>query len=371
MVETKEKNRRHRQIIKWAIAVSIPALMILLYYIFSSRRDWANAAVAAVSRPLRDALGTVFSIVPFSVMELMYIAVGLFFIGFIIRTVVRTVKSEKKLFTALRGAVVLILVVAYIFASYLWLLGIDYQSDSFTDKSGLEVGEVSTEELYVVTKYFVENALALSGTVERDDDGHFAEDIDSFFDNSTGIYDQLSEEFPFLECESRRPKKMALFSWVMSRMGFTGIYFPFTGESNINIDAPLCMMPFTVAHELAHQRGVYAEQEANFLGVAACVSSGDPVYTYSGYLSGSLYLLNALYRADRDLWRELHDMISGYMLVDWDDNNEYWDSMESAVTAVSESVYDGYLKANGQDMGMQSYGACVDLLVAYYLPAVS
>ncbi len=356
-----------KQLVIWSIGVAIPAVLIILYYIFSSKRQWANAAVAAISRPLRDALGALFSHIPFSVMEIMYTVAGLLLIGFIIKTIVLIVKSKKKLYVALRRVLILLLTAVYIFAAYLWLLGIDYKSDSFTDKSGIEIGGITTSELYTVTKYFIESALSMSDAVERDEDGHFSESIDSIFDSSATIYDSLIQEYSFLDCESRRPKKMILYSKIMSYMGFTGVYFPFTGESNINIDAPRCMIPFTVAHELAHQRGVYAEQEANFLGIAACISSGNPVYAYSGYLSGSLYLLNALYRADRGLWQELHSMISGNMLIDWNDNNAYWDSMESAVTAVSESVYDGYLRANGQELGMASYGACVDLLVTYYL----
>ena len=367
------KNKRkinYVKTLKWSAAVIIPAAAIILYYIFSSRRDWANTAVASISRPSRDALGSICALVPFSVMELMYTVAGIFLIVYIVRSIFLIAKGEKKLCLFLRRTAILFLILVYIFSAYLWLLGIDYQSDSFSDRSGIRAGSISTEDLYTVSKYFVENALALADSVKRDDEGHFNEDPDIYFDRSSQIYDQLITEFPFLECESRPPKKMALYSRIMSHMGFTGVYFPFTGESNINMDAPGCMMPFTVAHELAHQRGVYSEQEANFLGVAACVSSGDAVYTYSGYLSGSLYLLNALYRADRDLWSQLRSLISGYMLIDWNDNNEYWDSMESVVTTVSEKVYDGYLKANGQEMGMRSYGACVDLLVAYYLPKV-
>ena len=357
-----------KKLVIWSIGVAIPAVLIILYYIFSSKRQWANAAVASVSRPLRDALGSLFSLVPFSVMEIMYTAAGLLLIWFITKTVLLIVKSKKKLYVALRRILILLLTAAYIFAAYLWLLGIDYKSDSFTDKSGIEIDSITASELYTVTKYFIESALSTSDAVQRDEEGHFSESIDSIFDSSATIYDSLIQEYSFLDCKSRSPKKMILYSKIMSYMGFTGVYFPFTGESNINIDTPRCMIPFTVAHELAHQRGVYAEQEANFLGIAACISSGNPVYAYSGYLSGSLYLLNALYRADRVLWQELHSMISGSMLIDWNDNNAYWDSMESAVTTVSESVYDGYLRANGQELGMASYGACVDLLVTYYLP---
>lgn len=42
----------------------------------------------------------------------------------------------------------------------------------------------------------------------------------------------------------------------MSRINYTGFFFPYTAEANVNVDSPLCMLPSTIAHELAHQRGV-------------------------------------------------------------------------------------------------------------------
>ena len=60
-----------------------------------------------------------------------------------------------------------------------------------------------------------------------------------------------------------------IFSGIMSAMGFTGVYFPFTGETNINIDAPQVFMPCTVAHEIAHQMGITSESECNFIGILA------------------------------------------------------------------------------------------------------
>ncbi len=354
--------------LKWVIASAPPALAIVLFVFFSRSRELANNAVRRFSRPAKDILGTVCSLIPFSVMELMYVALGVFLIVYIVLSVIRVVRDGRKLITALKRTGVLLLTVLYIFSAYLWLLGIDYHADSFADKSSISVSPVSVEELKTVTAYFVKNASQLAGTVQRDEDGHYAEDLDSVLSRSTSIYDELSEEFPFLSCTSRVPKKMLLFSKLSSFMGFTGVYFPFTGESNINIDAPGCLIPFTIAHELAHQRSIYAEQEANFLGVAACLSSGDTVYTYSGFLSGSIYLMNALYRADKESWRELSAEITGFMRTDWQDNSAYWDQFETKVTEVSESVYDSFLKVQGQELGMQSYGACVDLLTAYFYP---
>lgn len=351
---------------RWVIAALIPAVMVAVYLFFGREKARADWAVRAFSRPARDWLGAVNALVPFSVMELLYTAAGLGLLAFLIVTAVKTVKSRRKLAEFFRRLAALALAVLYILALYLWLWGIDYRSSSFSDREGFAVKGVSTEELYAATVFFVGRAMALADTVERDENGRFSENMTAYFGDTATLYDHLEAVFPSIEAESRRPKKMALYSEVMSATGFTGVYFPFTGESNINIAAPAAFIPCTVAHELAHQRGVYSEQECNFLGVAACVTSDLPVYRYSGYLAGSLYLMNALYRASPDLWREVRATFSGRYLTDWQENSEYWQRRETKVTTVSEKVYDTYLKANGQSMGIRSYGACVDLLVTFY-----
>ena len=70
-------------------------------------------------------------------------------------------------------------------------------------------------------------------------------------------------------------------STVLSAMDFTGFYFPFTGEANLNVDCPASFLPSTIVHEMAHQRGIASEQECNFIAIAVSLASGDPVYRYS------------------------------------------------------------------------------------------
>jgi len=218
--------------------------------------------------------------------------------------------------------------------------------------------------------------------VMRDEDGRFIEDRREFFGVSTQVYRNIAVEFPDLEGRLYAPKPM-MFSWLMSRTGYTGIYFALTGESNINVKAPACLMPATVAHEMAHQRGVFSEDEANFVGILACVTSGYPVYEYSGYLMGLVYLRNALFFADFQAWADIGDSLSFYVSRDLQENYDFWQSQKTVETGVDffdnvftavtesvsntvETVYDGYLKAQNQELGVRSYGACVDLLVEYY-----
>ena len=159
-------------------------------------------------------------------------------------------------------------------------------------------------------------------------------------------------------------------SGLMSRINFTGVYFPFTSETNINDQAPAVLIPSTIAHELAHQRGIAAEQEANFVAVRACLTSGNDIYAYSGALLAYIYLGNALYETDRDAWTEVYSSLSEEVRADLTANNLYWDQYHTKEAKAAEKVYETSLSSYNQDLGMRSYGACVDLLAADYMQQI-
>ena len=186
--------------------------------------------------------------------------------------------------------------------------------------------------------------------MERDENGLFAESLEEVFDRGPAVYENLVQEFPFLELEPSVRVKPLFFSRLQSILGFTGVYFPFTGEANV-------------------QRMVASEQEANFVGIAAAVTSGDPVFQYSGYLFGLVQLCNALAPVDRDAWNAIvQQYFTQELADDWNANNAYWAQLSSPVEEAAEQVYDSFLKGNGQELGIRSYGACVDLLTAYFGP---
>ena len=162
--------------------------------------------------------------------------------------------------------------------------------------------------------------------------------------------------------------KAMRFSRIMSALDFTGVYCAYTGESNVNVDSPACILPSTVAHELGHQRGFVSEQECNFLSILASTSSGLPAYEYSGWLQGYIYLGNALYPVDPDSYWAIREALPENVQQDLKENNEYWAQFRnSAARRASNKIYDGILKGYGDERGIQSYGTVVDLLVVYYL----
>ena len=105
------------------------------------------------------------------------------------------------------------------------------------------------------------------------------------------------------------------------------------------------------------------------MGIAAAVTGGDAVYQYSGYLMGLIQLCNALYPVDAQGWRDIVEQhFTPELAMDWNDNNAYWAALASPLEEAAGRAYDSFLKGNGQQLGMRSYGACVDLLVAYFSP---
>ena len=138
----------------------------------------------------------------------------------------------------------------------------------------------SAEALAAVTDWFAERVNETAPLTERDANGLFAVDKAEIFAGCSGLYDPLTERWPFLSGPERRPKP-AVYSKLKSAWGFTGYLCPLVGESTLNIDCPAVFLPVTIAHELAHQRGVAPEQEANFVGVMAATASDTAVRNIS------------------------------------------------------------------------------------------
>ena len=87
---------------------------------------------------------------------------------------------------------------------------------------------------------------------------------------------------------------------------------------------------------------------------------------HSGWLTGFGYLFNALLSADREAWQTIRDALPDTVVADLRADNAYWAQFRGVVSKVSDTVYDGFLKSNGDTDGSKSYGVVTDLLVAYF-----
>ena len=354
----------HKKLHIWLLA---DVGLLLAFFLLRGQESLMNAVADHFTGPLRRGLGKVCYLVPFSVMELVEALAVLAGLGYLVWSAAAVVRArgrrrERAYGLGMRAVCILLSV----WAGFCLLWGVNYWTDSFQDKSGIYAQPVALEDLRAVTAYFADRVSGTAGEVPRDDHGLFAVPREEILANSVHAYDGLTEAFPFLAFDDPGVKPMA-FSRLMSALDFTGFYSSFTGESNVNVDSPACMLPSTIAHELAHQRGFASEQECNFLAVLASTTCADPAYVYSGWLIGYVYLGNALYSQDPEAYWAIRETLPEEVRLDLAYNNAYWAQFQDTVVQkASNKVYDGVLKSYGDERGIQSYGTVVDLLVVYY-----
>ena len=339
--------------------------VIASYFALRSRRTVMQTLSDRLVRPWHRIMSRLCSFVPLSVAELLITIAVLLAVGYIVYCIVHLIRSPQRLQCLYRFALTCLAAFAVIYGGFCLLWGAYYYSADFEEQSGIRGAPASVEQLTTVTRWFTDLVNLYDARITRDDNGCFAEPLDDIFAASPELYAAVERKVPCLSGSALRAKPIR-FSRVMSYINFTGFFFPFTGEANINTDSPTCLVPSTIAHELAHQRGVAEEDEANFVAVLASLESEDPVFCYSACLLAYIHLGNALYSADRDAWAENYQRLAEGPRHDLAENNSYWEQFKTPVSTVSDQVYTGFLQSYGQTLGLKTYGKCVDLLIAYY-----
>ena len=318
-----------------------------------------------IVRPFHRFMASLTGGLPFSLAEVLIsagIVAGLaYLLYFILRLLLLPGRfaAVYRLFMTCAAAFVVI------YGGFCALWGVYYYTSDFEAQSGIRARPMTTGQLETVTRYFTDLVNEYAPLVPRDDGLVFAADQAEYFSRSAELYDAVARQIPCLSGDPV-PAKPFFFSRFMSHVNFSGFFFPFTAEANINVDCPGCLVPSTIAHEQAHQRGVAQEDEANFCAVLASLTDGDPVYCYSACLLAYIHLGIALYGADYDAWLNNYQRLCPEALADLSANSAYWAKFQTPVSRVSESVYTGFLHSYGQTLGLQTYGKCVDLLVTYY-----
>lgn len=317
---------------------------------------------------LRGALAYLTNIFPFSLSEiaLMLLPVAaIIFIILIIKGYLDRIKSPLRF-------IVTIISIASLFLSLFTLgFGVGYHTPPLDQMLGINKSEVSKEDLSDTSLWLVSK---INDEVENIEFEHqsFSVMPYSFGELNKKLnrsYDRLSDKYSFIPKLWSNAKPVIL-SEAMSYTHITGVYTYFSGEANVNINFPDYTIPFTTAHELAHQRGIAREDEANFIAFLVCAESGDPYIRYSGYLNLFEHMASPL-SSYKDLYSTVINQLDIRVRYEMRAYSKFFEKYrDSTVGKVSETVNNSYLQSVGTQ-GTKSYGMVVDLAIAYLKDEIS
>ena len=173
--------------------------------------------------------------------------------------------------------------------------------------------------------------------------------------------DERAQEYYKIYTDSRTrahgiKAKPSIFGYWMQHLAIQGYYNPFTGEAQVNRFLPPFMLPFVICHEMAHQAGIAAEDDANLLAYAVGTAPiNDSLFRYSSYLNLWLYTHARLRQKDSSLAKTLRAQLNPLNISHLDTLKAIRRRYDSDVAEYSGALYDGYLRLHHQKDGIESY----------------
>ncbi len=357
----------------------IPVSLMILGVVRNNPKIAEYVFARGIYKWFSQGISLISSVFPVSLMELEIIIVPIAAFYFIIRFFIKLIQQIRKKregagYTVSLGILNAACTLGVVLFLYVILGGVNYYRYPFSVYSGLEIKESSVDELYNLCLELADEAAGIREQLHQQGGTEDANgvlrvnksDWNEVSDDMEVAFQKLSKEYPVLGGYYKSLKPV-FFSNFMSRMEITGIFWPFTMEANVNVDAADYTIPATMGHELAHLRGFMREDEANFIGYLVCKESDNLEFKYSGIMLALTYAGNQLYNQDPALFQSVREHYNVLMVTDMRDEYYYWKQFEdTAISAVSNTMNDSYLKANNQSDGVKSYGRMVDLLLAEY-----
>lgn len=345
------------------LALAVLAGGLHICFIFSTGfSDFFNLYISGALRRFMAGLTGWF---PFSLAEFFVMASPVLIVTVYMVCLRKSLRGKRYFIRCIGG---LLSVLALVYSMFVFLFAAGYRGSTLDKKLGLDRQDVSADELYS-TMVIVRDKLN-----ELADEVVFVEKTGSVrpFSHEDTVslclasYDRLAERYGFLNNFKSSVKQIVLSDY-MTYTHISGVYTFFTGEANLNTNYPYFVNVFTTAHEMAHQRGIARENEANFIAYLVCISSDDPYMRYSGYLNMYEYLASPLYKASPSKYQEAVSGLDYRVKYDLACYSDFFDKYRNSVASeVSDAVNNTYLVLQGTE-GSKSYGMVVDLAVAYHL----
>lgn len=338
--------------------------------VYTAARLWQPFAEFFTRYPatyLRAIFGTITSLVPFSIAEFLLLASPAIAVAYIVSSY-KAMKRDTSTRMFVKKMKAPVCAVLLIISTFMLNFATGYFRTPLDKNLGLEKTAVSADEL-------AETAMKISAEITEIEksvnfvyggSSYMPYSYDMLIERLNEAYSDYSIQHDFINNFWSKPKPVAM-SIPMTYGQIAGVYTFFTGEANINIHYPDYVLPYTVAHEMAHQRGIAREDEANLLAFVVSMESTDNYIRYSALLNVQEYVLSALRKADKDKYNAVYSAMPKTVKGELRAYSVFFDKYKNkTVSKVTSTVNNAFLQSQGQTEGIKSYGLVVDSIVAYY-----
>ncbi len=364
----------------WCYMSAVVSLIIIFSLLTLSERfcDFYSDTVYVI---IADIGAHITSPIPFPLGEvLMYIFAILSLVFFIVILTLPFLAKKGKSRIAIPVIKAYAAVMAFILLIYILNWVIPFRSTCLIVKENPK-GSYSLDELEKLREYAVNGLNNAALKAERNENGELSADPD-FQESVKDAMVGLSDEYVRLRGYYPDVKEALCsdFLWWMDIGGFT---YPYTMEITCNRYCSYLYNPVLYAHEQAHHKGYYKENEAEFLSIIACTQSNEVFLNYSGWLEMYGYVNNAyisnLYRVLTKEEAEaryknslsLSDKVVQDIKKAREDSEKRYEEQVSSfaeqyLKSISEKSAETGWNVQENILGEMSYDGVVKLLLDYY-----
>lgn len=337
-------------IIRKCIYLTILIVFIVIWALLKNNQDIAEGITRGIVRATGQASAFLSGLVPFlSLMEVFFLIVIFLIVLLIVLAIrdfikIHPIKAVSKLLDI--PLIVLLIVAHYSFACEMAYNRKEMPLPYYE-------AEVEREDFVKIYNYYADDLNKCISEVEFDSNGDLKEmKLEDLTREVKNAYAIVTDDYFNSYFGAVKPM---LSSFLYREFQITGVtYSPFM-EANINTLNTHVDMPLTVAHELAHTKGVMREDDANLLAFYVCLNSENPYLRYSAYYGYFWQLSNMTSTTYlRDEQREsLHAIDRAYINTIMY-TNEYW-KKHDLLRNIGDFFNNLYIKSSGVEEGTASY----------------
>ncbi len=298
----------------------------------------------------------IFSWIPFSFGDLLYILTGIFLFYHAIALFKKQTRKSSLL------AILIGINIFYFLYQVFW--GMLYFQDPIIKKLSSQK-EPTTEKAKILALKYLEKCKKTRSLVKEDLNGVFIiTDLRAVQKEILARQTSLPKNISGKKAPEINSFKPSLFKKVMNFTGILGYYNPFTAEAQYNSQLPNTYIPFTSAHESSHQLGFAREQEANFIGYLIGIDSKNPELRYSTEYFTLKSLLNFIVEEDPEFVKSVLQQYSLPMKRDRAYEKTFVLKHQGLLDDFFGFTNNLFLKSNQQE-GSVTYSYFINLLLNY------